>query len=292
MDRSGRAAIREMRTLSRLAPLLWLLAGLDRMLKGIAGGFVWEEDGRLVGNISIYRAEAGWAIANVAVHPDCRRQGIARRLMRAGVERVRAYGAPYVDLQVRHDNVPALALYRTLGFSERGTWATWRRAASLPAPPKDAARILSVREARRAEWRDIYALAGQARPEGMGWMRPVTPAAFRRSVIGDVLGLLTGRQETRYIVPSTTQNGLPDAALLVQQSMSRATDRLTLLVHPQKRGFLEDPLLRFGLRHLANGHKTAVIEHPYNTLDNGVLEALGFVRRQTLMQMRYRFQEE
>ena len=54
MDSSGRAAVREMRTLSRLGPGLSVLLGMNDLAQGVGLGFVWIEDGRLVGNTSVY----------------------------------------------------------------------------------------------------------------------------------------------------------------------------------------------------------------------------------------------
>ena len=92
LDANGRAAVREMKMLARLGPLFWLLALLDRVFAfGLGQGYVWREGGRVVGNVSLYRGGAhpelgpGWLIANVAVHPDHRRQSIARRLMNAAM---------------------------------------------------------------------------------------------------------------------------------------------------------------------------------------------------------------
>ena len=70
MDNSGRAAVREMRYLSRMGPGLNVLAGVSDLTQGIGLGYVWIEDARLIGNVSIYPAnwpsDAGdaWIIAN------------------------------------------------------------------------------------------------------------------------------------------------------------------------------------------------------------------------------------
>lgn len=73
----------------------------DRSLAGIVFGRL-EPDA-----LSIY---------NVAVEPACRRGGIGRALVRAIIARGREAEAPRVDLEVRVDNVPAIALYAGEGF--------------------------------------------------------------------------------------------------------------------------------------------------------------------------------
>ena len=53
---------------------------------------------------------------NLAVRPDCRRQGLGRRLMTFLFLRAEEKGISKVLLEVRPSNRPAIALYRSLGF--------------------------------------------------------------------------------------------------------------------------------------------------------------------------------
>ena len=57
---------------------------------------------------------------NVAVHPDFRRQGIARQLIDELVQRLKAAGSRCLTLEVRASNAGAIALYENLGFQEVG----------------------------------------------------------------------------------------------------------------------------------------------------------------------------
>lgn len=69
----------------------------------------------------LVRAIAGEAeIITLAVAPDARRQGLARRLVEQAVVRALALGAEALFLEVADDNIPALALYRGLGFQVVG----------------------------------------------------------------------------------------------------------------------------------------------------------------------------
>jgi len=64
-------------------------------------------------------------INSLAVVPEARRQGHARRLL-AGVFRdAVADGASSATLEVRRSNVPALALYNGLGFQVEGVRANY-----------------------------------------------------------------------------------------------------------------------------------------------------------------------
>ena len=55
-------------------------------------------------------------ISNVAVLPEFRRRGLARRLLENVLERADAEGASDATLEVRRSNRPALTLYESLGF--------------------------------------------------------------------------------------------------------------------------------------------------------------------------------
>ena len=59
-------------------------------------------------------------ILNLAVHPQQRRRGLARRLLIDSMDHARQLGARVAWLEVRPSNAPALSLYHSLGFKEMG----------------------------------------------------------------------------------------------------------------------------------------------------------------------------
>jgi ribosomal-protein-alanine N-acetyltransferase len=59
-------------------------------------------------------------ILNLAVHPQRRRSGVGRALVELVLQEAREHGARVVTLEVRRENTTAMALYRSLGFHERG----------------------------------------------------------------------------------------------------------------------------------------------------------------------------
>ena len=59
-------------------------------------------------------------VMNVAVDPDCRRQGLARRLLHFAMARAARAGARRALLELRAGNREALALYESLGFTRLG----------------------------------------------------------------------------------------------------------------------------------------------------------------------------
>lgn len=72
-------------------------------------------------------------ILNVGVDPACRRHGVGKALVSAGLDRLRALGARQVFLEVRESNVAARALYNRFSFAEVS-----RRAKYYRRPVEDA----------------------------------------------------------------------------------------------------------------------------------------------------------
>jgi ribosomal-protein-alanine N-acetyltransferase len=87
-----------------------------------------------VAGYCIFRVVADEAeVLNLAVHPDRRRQGLARRLLRVALAFAARAGARSAWLEVREGNLAARRLYAGFGFAERG-----RRAAYYEEPREDA----------------------------------------------------------------------------------------------------------------------------------------------------------
>ncbi len=87
-----------------------------------------------VGGYLIARDAAGSGeILNLAVAPEHRRQGLARRLLEAGLGELSARGVYEVFLEVRQSNVAAQMLYGDAGFRTVG-----QRAGYYRSPREDA----------------------------------------------------------------------------------------------------------------------------------------------------------
>lgn len=78
--------------------------------------FLLSVDGAPVAYCSSWLLPGELHISNVAVLPDFRRRGLARRLLATVLERADAEGARDATLEVRRSNRPALTLYESLGF--------------------------------------------------------------------------------------------------------------------------------------------------------------------------------
>ncbi len=74
----------------------------------------------ILGYCGMYASPGEGEIVNVAVRPDCRRRGIACRLLTALLETGRQSGVERFILEVRAGNVGAIRLYEQLGFEPLG----------------------------------------------------------------------------------------------------------------------------------------------------------------------------
>ena len=78
-------------------------------------------------------------ITNVAVRPDCRKQGVAGKLLQVFLDFAQANHLAFLTLEVRASNYPAIALYGSRGFRGVG-----RRKNYYEHPREDA--IIMTRE--------------------------------------------------------------------------------------------------------------------------------------------------
>lgn len=78
------------------------------------------DTGRLLGYVGLLAVVDEGYITNVAVRPDCRRQGVASSLLQALEARGRARNLTFLTLEVRQSNAPARALYEKLGYVQAG----------------------------------------------------------------------------------------------------------------------------------------------------------------------------
>ena len=81
---------------------------------------VHKAEKRVIGYVIYWKIKEEVHINNIAVHPDFRRIGIAKEVLRQILTKIEEEGAKFVTLEVRPSNKAALALYRKLGFSPLG----------------------------------------------------------------------------------------------------------------------------------------------------------------------------
>ena len=77
---------------------------------------VAEDAEGLCGYVVLYHAADEGEVPSVAVDGRARKRGIGKALMQEAFSRVEAQGVKKIFLEVRAGNLPALALYESLGF--------------------------------------------------------------------------------------------------------------------------------------------------------------------------------
>ena len=130
MDHDGKQYLKYLRNVAAGRRQVRWVDGANERISVPLFGYVWIEDGKLVGNVSIspFAWQKNWyyLIANVAVHPDYRRRGIAKLLTEQAVYHAQFQGVDHLWLQVKEFNQTAIRLYQNLGFEQRAVRTQWR----------------------------------------------------------------------------------------------------------------------------------------------------------------------
>ena len=77
---------------------------------------VCKLDGRLVGYGGFWHLVTEIHISNIAIHPNCRRKGLGKKLLVDLLEEAVARGASAASLEVRRSNIAAQKMYEGFGF--------------------------------------------------------------------------------------------------------------------------------------------------------------------------------
>jgi len=106
----------------------WSAVAFAEIFRSTAGlGLVAEQGVAAIGYL-VARVAAGEAeILNLAVVPECRRQGLGRALLDAGIGALEQAGARDIFLEVREHNLAAQRLYQGRGFRPVGFRARYYR---------------------------------------------------------------------------------------------------------------------------------------------------------------------
>ncbi len=294
LDRAGQNALQELRWLSRLKPLLWWMLSTNPEHSDFLSGFVWEETGKIVGNITVNRTRPGsrrWLISNVAVSELYRGRGIARGLMYAALELVKEYNGMSVSLQVRVDNKPANKLYESLQFKEI-TGTTYLSSDNVPKvePYPLPNRVwLRPRDFTTADARAVYTLACAATPMDVQKEWPLRQRHFRlysSEWVNNLFRRLMGNGPAVFWVVEDGQRYV--AVVTIRPGSWRQTHRVELIIHPDWWGYLEKPLISRALAYLYSWPQQKVdLKHPtYHAEAIEIYKLLGLQEIQTLAWMK------
>jgi len=297
LDRAGQNALKELRLLSRLKPVLWWMMYANPGHSDFLSGFVWEEDKKIIGNITVNQTSPGsqrWMISNVAVAKEYRGRGIARSLVQTALEYIREYNGLSVALQVRTDNETAKRLYESFGFKEISSksYLHSRRVPPItdidPLPHRV---IFRPRRFNTQDSREAYNLATAATPLSVQKEWPLRQSQFRlnshEKINNFFRGLVGGGASVFWVV----EDGRRFVATInVKPGIWSKTHHIELIVHPDWRGILERPLISRALKYLSRWRNRGIsFRHPADHREAiDVYKAFGLRESQTLVWMKLR----
>lgn len=117
MNASHTTTLAQLETLCFAEP--WSEAALKEELNNPCSHFLTALiDSRIAGYLGCHHVADEGFIANVAVFPSERRNGVARALLHTAIEQGR--GLSRLTLEVRQSNTAAISLYESLGFVKDG----------------------------------------------------------------------------------------------------------------------------------------------------------------------------
>jgi ribosomal protein S18 acetylase RimI-like enzyme len=267
-----------------------MLFRLNPSAARLGSGFVWQADGRIVGNATLLKTKARgrYLVANVAVHPSHRRQGIARALMQTITSTVKERGGKVIILQVVKDNLPARDLYLSLGYRLIGNMSTWYATASRVRylhVDEQAESDLLILPLPNKRWREAYLLDTSEVHADLNWPEPLPPDVYYRTLFKRASDFMNGRQMETW---TTTDARGQLAGLATINSEWGRSHLLSLRVRSDWRGRLERPLLAKLIRRLHYLPRRNVrIDHPEDDEVTGqLLKEANFTVQRTLTHMR------
>jgi ribosomal protein S18 acetylase RimI-like enzyme len=285
LDSDGRDYVARMRSAARNTPFLSWASATTEWASVPMGGFVYLQDSRLVGNASLipYYAKGRrfFLIANVAVHPDYRRQGIARRLTERAIEFARQKGTPSTWLHVREENNAAVRLYQSLGFQERAVRTTWISQPDYTSGEPPPGMHFVNPDNRR--WPVYQTWLQHSYPQELAWHIPFRANALNPGWQGTLYrfiyntyvqqwGLLHGERLSGVAIWQSTTARANWLWLAAPQTPDEEAMR-ALLVHVRRHTPTQRPL---------------VLDYPAHRFDPAI-EAAGFAAQQTLIWMELPF---
>jgi ribosomal protein S18 acetylase RimI-like enzyme len=188
MDNDGKRYLQDMRRAgSDNSFLKWANRAAESTSLPLTG-YIWEENGKIVGNASLvpfrHNSQRIYLIANVAVHPDHRRRGIARALTERALQHAREKKVNNIWLHVRDDNPGAIHLYQKLGFIERARRTSWQATTDSRAPTLQTDIIVTGRNPR--DWPTQLDWLSRLYPDLLGWHRKWDLSALRPGLLNSL----------------------------------------------------------------------------------------------------------
>jgi len=283
MDNDGQRYLSDMRRASRDDSFLRWASHMSETASMPLMGYVWEQDGRVIGNASLIpfrdHGKRIYLIANVATHPDYRRRGIGRALTERVMKQARAKNTSAVWLHVRDDNPGAIKLYQDLGFQEIARRTTWQGSPEHRLSVADNEIQIVPRNQRfwslQQEWlRRLY-------PNDLSWYQSWNTNALRPGLwnwfyllfIDFNIKQWAAVRDDELLATLTwmPQGGRSESLFAATGSTGAGSEALTLLLLHARRSITYPPYL--------------TLDYPADEMADAI-NAAGFKPRRTLLWMR------
>lgn len=99
----------------------WSLGSIEQELSNKFARYIVCKDGdKVIGFIGAWLIASEGQITNLAVHPDYRKKGIGKKLMKSLISSLKNEDCNAITLEVRESNTVAKNLYKNLGFLSEG----------------------------------------------------------------------------------------------------------------------------------------------------------------------------
>jgi ribosomal protein S18 acetylase RimI-like enzyme len=282
MDSEGRSYLQQMRRAGRDNTFLrWASSAVETASMPLSG-YVWEEDGEIIGNVSLiphrHHHKRIFLIANVAVHPEQRRRGIGRDLTLAAMAHARSRHASETWLHVRDDNPGAIALYAGLGFDEIARRSMWQAKTNRESGVLHPGYTFRRRNGR--DWVRQETWLKRLYPEYLTWYQPMPWMSLRPGFGPSFYRLMMDYTVRHWVI----QRGGNVAAYLSWQAFAGQNDRLWAAVPPQS-GEEALATLLAQVRSELNWRQSLTLDFPAGEY-KGSMEEAGFNIHRTLLWMK------
>jgi ribosomal protein S18 acetylase RimI-like enzyme len=248
-------------------------------------GYVWQEDGRTVGNVSLVpyfvRGQRFYLIANVAVHPDYRRRGIARAMTEQAIQYSRQHKSPSVWLHVREENLAAVQLYESLDFAERARRTTWFSTPDFATGGEPTGARFIPPNGRH--WKQERAWLLKNYPPELSWHMPLKLNMLDPGLFGDFYRFLYNS----YIHQWALVRGNRLLGAIAWQPTSSHANALWLALSAESDERIAYALLTYA-RQNAPSPRPLMLDYPARQHDRAI-QAAGFYSHQTLIWMELPF---
>jgi ribosomal-protein-alanine N-acetyltransferase len=281
LDPDGRRYLRQMRTSARRKSLKRWASLIPGGVSQPLSGFVWEQDDKVVGNLTLvsflHQGQRINLIANVAVYPEYRRQGIAKALTIAALEKSVRGRIKATWLQVRHDNEAAINLYKKMGFISQARRTTWianpgSLKGTVPADIKVLSRL-------RRHWIQQKSWLSQNYPSRLRWYFVLNKIAMQPGVIGALHRFISETDIKHWAVERNNKL----LGVLTWQRSYRYADYLWLAALNAHEDLALEAALPY-IRHERVVRRPISLDYPENRAVNS-LQSSGFEPKATLIWM-------